>query len=178
VYFSKELGATNEFIGLLSAVAALFELPPMFLIDRLLRRINPYFALLAGMIGMMGLMLVYTFVQNPLLLLPLMMIRGTIFTLMSIGIVMLITQISNPVNIGTNQALAQVTLVSVASALTAFLSGAIFDLMGGRLLFRVAALLAFLGIGILIITYRQVMQPYKPQMPMLENETALNPLPD
>jgi MFS transporter, PPP family, 3-phenylpropionic acid transporter len=156
VYFARELGASNDFIGFTSAVAAISEILPMFGIDFLLRRINPFFALVAGMTGMVFLMLSYTVIHDPLLLIPLMMLRGSIFALTAIGLPLLIPRVSHPANVATNQALAQVTLLSVATALTGFVSGAIFDLLGGRMLFRAAAALAMLGIGILLILRRYI----------------------
>jgi MFS transporter, PPP family, 3-phenylpropionic acid transporter len=168
VFFAEELGVSNDHIGALISLGAFCEIPAMFALDYFVRRFNAYFALLAGMIGMVGLMLMYSIIQNPILLIPMVILRGVFFTLSTISLVLLIPQVSNQGNVGTNQALAQVTLVSVATALTGFFSGAIFDTMGGRSLFQIGAAISIIGIGILIVMRRYVMSPVS--QPVVERE--------
>jgi MFS transporter, PPP family, 3-phenylpropionic acid transporter len=150
IYFKQDLGASNETIGILSSIAALGEIPAMVLIDRLLRRADIRITLIAGLLGMAALWVAFSQLTGTTLLVPLMTIRGTFFTLQSVSATLLVSRISHPVNVATNQALAQVTIPGLAVLLTGSLSGWLFDHVGARTLFQLAALMAVLSSIVLV----------------------------
>ena len=139
VYFQQELGATDTLIGILASVAALAEIPSMIMIDALLRRVNIRSTLIVGMLGMAGTWVIVSVLQDTSLLIPLMIIRGTFYTFQTVGIALLVSRISHPTNVATNQAIAQVTMPALAVLITGPISGWIFDVLGGRILFQVVA---------------------------------------
>jgi MFS family permease len=85
------------------------------------------------------------------LLLPLMIVRGTFYTFQSVAISLLVSQISHPANVATNQSLALVTVPGLAVLLTGPISGWIFDNLGSRVLFEVVAIVGMLSAVILVM---------------------------
>ncbi len=150
IYFQEDLGATTVLIGVLASVAALAEIPSMLFIDALLLRMNIRLTLIIGMLGLAGLWFAFTLLNSTALLIPLMIIRGTFYTFHTVGLTLLVSRISHPVNAATNQTIAQVTMPAVASLLTGPICGWIFDNMGGRTLFQVVSLIVVLAVLLLV----------------------------
>jgi PPP family 3-phenylpropionic acid transporter len=156
VYFKQGLGASNEMIGVLSSVAGLSELPAMILIDRLLRRADIRATLILGMLGLGGIWFTASLLAGPTLLIPLMMVRGTFFTLQNVSLTLLVSRISHSVNAATNQALTQVTVPALAVLLTGSISGWLFDHAGGRVLLQAATAMAVVSSILLMIAWKQL----------------------
>ena len=163
LYFQKGLGADTGTVGLLMSIAAIGELPAMLLIDAVLRRWGTRAGLVVGTVGLAGLWVGYTLLSGPALLVPLMLLRGTFFTLQSVSVTLLVSQVSHPGNAATNQAIMQVTLPAVATLLTGSVAGHVFDLYGGRTLFQVAAALALVS-AVLIVLLRKRLTHYAPDV--------------
>jgi MFS transporter, PPP family, 3-phenylpropionic acid transporter len=160
IFFQDDLGASNQMIGILASVAALSEIPSMLFIDALLRRVNIHTTLTAGLLGMCMLWVAFAQLTDATLLIPLMIIRGTFYTLQAVSITLLIARISHPVNVATNQSLALVTIPGLAVLLTGPLSGWIFDHLGTRILFEFAGVIGACAILLLIVGKRHlVAQP-------------------
>jgi len=151
IYFKRTLGASDELIGLTSSLAALSEIPAMLLIDRVLRRVDIRATLMVGICGLGALWFGSSQLTGTTLLIPLMLMRGTFFTLQIISITLLVSRISHASNVATNQVLTQVTIPGLAILLTGSLNGWLFDHIGARALFQLAALLAVLSTGLLIV---------------------------
>lgn len=156
VYFQQELGATDTMIGVLASVAALAEIPSMIIIDALLRKVNLRSTLIVGVLGMAGTWVAASVLQDTTLLIPLMIIRGTFYTFQTVGITLLVSRISHPTNVATNQALLQVTIPALAILVTGPIAGWIYDVMGARILFQVASLVSVLAVVLLIAARRQL----------------------
>jgi PPP family 3-phenylpropionic acid transporter len=150
IYFQEELGASTALIGVLASVAALAEIPSMIVIDSLLKRLQIRMALYIGMLGLAGIWFAFALLEGTALLIPLMMIRGTFYTFHNVATTLLVSRISHPANVSTNQAIAQVTVPAIATLLTGSISGWIFDNMGARTLFQIISLVAVLSVLILI----------------------------
>jgi MFS transporter, PPP family, 3-phenylpropionic acid transporter len=150
IYFQEELGASTALIGVLASVAALAEIPSMIFIDSLLKRLNIRMTLNIGMLGMAGIWFAFALLEGTSLLIPLMIIRGTFYTFHNVTMTLLVSRISHPSNVSTNQAIAQVTMPAIASLLTGSVAGWIFDNIGARTLFQVGALIGVLAVLILI----------------------------
>jgi PPP family 3-phenylpropionic acid transporter len=156
IYFKQGLGASNQMLGLISSLSALSEIPAMMLIDRVLRRVDIRLTLGAGLLGLGSLWLALSLLTGTTLLIPLMLLRGTFYTLQSVSLTLLVSRISHPSNVATNQALAQVTVPGIAILLTGAVSGWLFDHAGGRGLFQLAALMAAASIVLLILARKQL----------------------
>jgi PPP family 3-phenylpropionic acid transporter len=158
IYFGQVLKASNEMIGIATSAAALSEIPAMMLIDRLLRRADIRNTLVVGLFGMGALWFALSLLDGTVLLIPLMLARGTFYTLHIVSITLLVSRISHPANVATSQALAQVTIPGLAILLTGSLSGWLFDHIGGRSLFQLAAGMAVLSTALLVAA-RTVSRP-------------------
>jgi MFS family permease len=123
----------------------------MMFIDAMLQRVSLRATLVIGILGMSGLWLSFALLTGATLLIPLMVIRGTFYTFQSVGISLLVSKISHPVNVATNQSLALVTIPGLAVLLTGPISGWIFDNLGSRVLFEVVAILGILSAIVLMI---------------------------
>jgi PPP family 3-phenylpropionic acid transporter len=151
IYFRQDLGASPDMIGLLVSVAALSEIPAMMLIDRLLRRVDLRVTLLIGSLGLGGLWLAFAAAQGTALLIPLMLVRGTFYTLQTVSLTLLVARLSHPSNAATNQALSQVTIPALAVLLSGGAAGWLFDHVGARALFSAAALTALLASMVIVV---------------------------
>jgi len=159
VYFKQSLGASNALIGVIACVSALSEIPAMMLIDRILRRADLRIMLPIGVLGLGALWFILTQVTGTGLLIPLIMLRGTFYTLQLVCTTLLVSEISLPANVATNQALAQVTVPGLAILLTGSLNGWLFDHAGARVLFQIMALLSLLSVALLVATRAQLHRP-------------------
>jgi PPP family 3-phenylpropionic acid transporter len=156
VYLQQDLGANTEMIGMAAAVAALAEIPPMILIDVLLRRFSVRTTMILGTLGMAASWLSFAIITSAVYIIPLMILRGTVYTLHTVSMPLLVSRISHPSNAATNQAIAQVTVPGLAILLTGPISGWIFDQAGGRVLFTISMLMAVLSASILLAGRRQL----------------------
>ena len=156
VYFQEDLGASNAMIGVLASVAALAEIPSMMVIDRMMRRLNIQFTLMIGMFGMASIWVSFTLLSGAALLIPLMLIRGTFYTFQTVAMTLLVSRISHPANAATNQAISQVTMPALALLLSGTVAGWIFDTLGGRILFRVNAIIALIAITIFFLLRHKI----------------------
>ncbi len=137
VYMQDDLGVEPGFIGVAVSVAAIAEIIPMILIDLLLKRMNVRVTLAIGAVGLACFLVILANLQGSALILPLMIARGTVFTLYSVSLPLLIAQVSHPANLARNQSIINVTIPGLAALLTGPISGWIFDTLGGRTLLLV-----------------------------------------
>jgi MFS family permease len=128
----------------------------MLLMDRLMRRVNMHTTLTIGAMGQGILWICYTMLTGPSLLIPLMIIRGTFYTFYNVSGTLLVSRMSHPSNVATNQALAQVTVPGIAILLTVFGSGWLYDNAGPEFLFHIAALAGILAAILVLIARRQL----------------------
>lgn len=159
IYFQYSLGASTGLIGVLAAVAALAEIPSMLFIDKLVRRVNILITLAVGILGMVMLWTAFALLVDTTLLIPLMILRGTFFTFQAVSIPLLVSRISHPNNVATNQSLALVTIPGLAVLLTGPVSGWIFDHLGAQTLFVLAGFAGVLSVLVLIATRRFLSVP-------------------
>jgi len=171
IFLQRDLKASNEMIGILASIAALAEIPAMVLIDFLLRRTNARLTLAVGALGMAGTWLAFAFLTGPDLLIPLMIVRGTFYTLHTVSITLLVSHISHPANAATNQALSQATIPALALLLTGSASGWIFDHLGPRVLFELAGMTGILS-AILLIGLRRYETAHSVDSPEAQQPAA------
>jgi PPP family 3-phenylpropionic acid transporter len=156
IYYKRDLGASTQLIGVISSLAALSEIPAMMLIDRLLRRADIRVTLAVGFLGLAGLWFSVTQLTSTEFLIPLMLLRGTFYSMQIVSLTLLVSQNSDPGNVATNQALAQVTVPGLAALLTSPISGWLFDHAGPRTLFQITAATAVCSAVLLLIARQQL----------------------
>jgi MFS transporter, PPP family, 3-phenylpropionic acid transporter len=169
IYFKQNLGASNDLIGIVSSMSALSEIPSMIFIDWLLRRANIRTTLAIGMLGQAILWVLYTLLAGPNFLIVLIACRGTFFTFFNVSATLLVSRISYPSNAATNQAIAQVTVPSLAFLVAGSINGWMFDNVGPHTLFKVAALMAVLA-ALLLMAARHTIAVQDNRMQLLRQE--------
>lgn len=145
--FLSQLGASKQLISIAGILSAIVELPFMIYADRYVRRVGAHRVMLFAI----GMLLVQ---RATVLLFPaiatIMIVRfigGVSFSFMTIASVFLISSRTDANETGTVLALYTVTLSGLVSVLAAPVSGAVFDLIGARWLYGLAA--AGYAIGLL-----------------------------
>jgi PPP family 3-phenylpropionic acid transporter len=137
--FLSELGASKQLISIAGILSAIVEIPFMVYADRYVRRVGPHRVMLFA-ISMLF------FQRAAVLLFPsiatIMIVRfigGVSFSFMTIGSVFLISSRTQPGETGTVLAIYTVTLAGLVNMLSAPVAGAIFDVIGARWLYALAA---------------------------------------
>jgi MFS transporter, PPP family, 3-phenylpropionic acid transporter len=137
--FLAELGASKQLISIAGILSAIVEIPFMVYADRYVRRVGPHRVMLFAITMLF-------FQRAAVLLFPsivtIMIVRfigGVSFSFMTIGSVFLISSRTQPGETGTVLAIYTVTLAGLVSMLAAPVSGAIFDVIGARWLYALAA---------------------------------------
>ncbi len=148
LYFKRDLGATDAFIGLAVAITALSEIPSMLIFERVAKRINLRALMVIGMAGQACFFMSLSALADAAPIIPLMMLRGTFYTFHLLSMVLLVARISHPMNAATNQALVQVTAPGLAVLLSGPVNGWVFDHLGPRALLLSAGLLALAAAGL------------------------------
>jgi len=150
VFLAEDLGAGNDLVGLLGAVAGLAPLPAYYAADWLLRRWGPV-ATMAISFGLYALGWGgYALISYPSLALPLAALEGFGQALYLVSMVILLGELSPPERAATDQMLAQLTVPGLASMIAQPVSGWLFDTLGGRTLFSFDAVVVLLTMGLLL----------------------------
>jgi PPP family 3-phenylpropionic acid transporter len=150
--FLSQLGASKQLISVAGILSAIVELPFMIFADRYVRRKGGHHVLLLALTMIM-------FQRAAVLLLPsiatIMIVRfigGVSFSFLTIASVFLISSRTDPSQTGTVLAIYTVTLAGLVSVLAAPASGVIFDGIGPRWLYALAAAGYALGLLSLWLT--------------------------
>jgi PPP family 3-phenylpropionic acid transporter len=150
--FLSELGASKQLISIAGILSAIVELPFMIIADRYVRRVGAHRVIVFAV--------TMTFFQRlAVLLFPsiatIMIVRfigGIAFSCLTIASVFLISSRTHPNETGTVLAIYTVTLSGLVSVLAAPVAGAIFDVIGARWLYALAATGYTIGLLSLWIT--------------------------
>ncbi len=136
--YLKQLGATETMIGFASTLGASVELAGMLLADRLVRRYG------SGNVFSMSF-IIYAFGMFMVLVFPSVItilifhaIGGIAFSLLTVGMVMYISDNTLPRDTATIMALVTVTLHSLMAIISSPLSGLAFDAVGAYWLYLIA----------------------------------------
>jgi MFS transporter, PPP family, 3-phenylpropionic acid transporter len=151
IYFKRDLGASDALIGVIVALAALSEIPAMFLYDRFLHLASGRILLVIGMAGLSLVWIGLSLLTGSTPLLFMMMLRGTFYTLFNVSLVLLVSRVSHPSNAATHQALAQVTAPGLAVLIASPINGWIFDHLGARILLQGVAVIGLLAALLLLL---------------------------
>lgn len=150
--FLAELGASKQLISLAGILSAIVELPFMIYADRYVRRVGAHPVLLFALA-------IILFQRTAVLLFPsiltIMIVRfigGVAFSFSTIASVFLITSRTDANETGTVLALYTVTLTGLVTVIAAPVSGVVFDAIGARWLYALAAAGYAIGLVSLWVT--------------------------
>lgn len=156
VYLKDYLDMDDSTVGVVAAALGLFEIPWMMYMNRIYRRISTRRALAFGIAGQALFALFLAFLTGPTLLILLIAMRGMFYAMHNISLTLLVTEISHPANVATNQALAWVTIPAIAAVLTGPLAGWIYENIDARFMFTAAAVIGLIASLILLVGRKMI----------------------
>lgn len=154
IHITDNLGVFVEDIGIIVALMALSEAPFFFLFDALVQRFNVRIIYMMGAVTMGIMWMLLAIAPSAgwvLLILPL---RGFGFALLNLSIMILISRISDPRNVATNQSLLQITVPGIATLFIAPLMGWIYDHYMAWVYFGLCTLMMIVGALMMLVMYR------------------------
>ncbi len=154
IHFTDNLGIYVEDIGLLIFIWALAEVPFFILFDSLVRRFDVRITYILGASGMGLVWMLIAIIPTPAWLIPILIFRGLMFALLNLSVLVLISRISDPRNVATNQSLLQITVPGLSMLFGAPLMGWIFDNYSAPIYFGLCMLLMVVGSLIMLVVYR------------------------
>lgn len=154
IHLTKNLGMNFEDVGLILAITAMSEAPFFVLFDSIVRRIDVRITYMLGASGMAVFWLLLAIVPSPGWIIPILFARGLAFALFNLSILILISRISDPRNVATNQSLLQITVPGLSVLFGAPLMGWIYDHYEAWTYFGLCAVLMFAGVMVMVIMYR------------------------
>lgn len=155
VYFTSELGGPTNLYGLLVSVAALTEIPLIFSLDRLIRRLGTRrVVLMAACLETLRWLLTAVFL-NPYVQLGMHAVLGANNMVMAITMVMFVNSIMPPETKATGQA-TYTMITSIGSLLLGnLLGGALSSFIGIRSVFFLNALVNVAALGLWLYATRK-----------------------
>lgn len=163
VHFQENLGIETGQIAIIVAISAVFELPWFFFFDRLQRRSSAIMLYTLGAITFTGLWLAMPLAENFAGIFVLLIVRGMAFGMWNLATLVRIDEISNPRNVSTNQALAQITVPSVAALISGAPMGYLYDTFAPPVFFITCA--GMVAIGVVIVGVGSRFAKAKPPQP-------------
>lgn len=158
IHFTNNMGIYIEDVGIIVGISALAEVPFFIMFDSMVRRLDVRITYMLGASGMGLMWFLIAIAPTPIWILPILVLRGFAFALLSLSILILIARISDPRNVATNQSLLQVTVPGLATLFGAPLMGWIYDQYVAWIYFGLCMLLMMAGSLIMLIAYR-TMEP-------------------
>jgi oligosaccharide:H+ symporter len=153
--FLQDLGADKFTLGLSLTIATLSELPVLFFSSRLLRRWNAQQLLGAALLIVVIRTLAYSFVVVPWLVLLIQLLHGPSFALMWVAGVSYVNKIAPSGLEATAQGLFSGVMLGVGSAIGAFLGGFLYEYVGIVSMFRVASIIALIGVVFMFLVEKK-----------------------
>lgn len=156
VFLSTKLGAGNELIGVMGALAGIAPIPAYYLADLLLKQWGQVWTMVTGL-GFFGLGFAgFALLTNPWGALPLVIFIGFGTALFLVSLVIMLGDLGLPERAATDQMLAQLTVPGLAGIFALPLGGWIFDSSGGRVLFGLEAGMVLVTIAFLLFLARRI----------------------
>jgi PPP family 3-phenylpropionic acid transporter len=150
--FLSQLGASKLLISFAGILSAIVEIPFMVYADRYVRRVGAHRVMLFAISLLLCQRLTVLLFPAIATIMIVRFIGGVSFSFMTIASVFLISSRTDPSETGTVLAIYTVTLAGLVTVLAAPISGVIFDAIGARWLYGLAATGYALGLTSLWIT--------------------------
>jgi PPP family 3-phenylpropionic acid transporter len=151
VLFVTDLGGGEGLYGLSIAIAGISELPVFLLSGRLMRRFLPRDLLIVGFVVFILRTLLISVILSPEWIILPQMLHGLSFSALWVAGVIYVAQIAPPGLGATAQASLGTTLFGVAGAVGGLFGANLYETAGPVALFRVAALMALLGLCFFVV---------------------------
>lgn len=149
--YLRELGAKEVTLGWSLTVATLSEIPVLYFSNRFLKRWSPSRLITAALFLYAIRALAYTLIAVPWMALLIQLLHGPTFSLMWIAGVAYADAIAPAGLKATAQGLFSGVIFGVGSAVGSMLGGVVYEQSGLVNLFRLAALIALVGGGLMLI---------------------------
>jgi PPP family 3-phenylpropionic acid transporter len=150
VYLAESLGAGNVLIGLLGTVTWLAMLVGFRAADPLIER-HGSVAIMASSFGIYALSwLGFALILRPVFAIPFVAVQGAGQAFYLISLFILLSHLGLPGRASTDLVLVQMTVPGLARMVAQPVSGWVYDLLGGRTLFVVDALIVLLAMALLL----------------------------
>ena len=160
--YMSDMGADARLMGLSLTAATLSELPVFFFSAWLLRKVGSRGLLLLSMSAYAVRLVAYTFVPNPLWVLPINLLHGLTFSGMWVAGVAYANAVA-PKGFGaTAQGLFAGVTMGLGAATGALLGGTLYDSLGPVLMFRAGAVWVLVGLTFFWIAGRQTRPAAQP----------------
>jgi MFS transporter, PPP family, 3-phenylpropionic acid transporter len=153
IYMSK-LGGSGLLVGLIFAVAAMFELPSMRYSGAVAARIGPGETLLLAYGLLVLAYLGYAAAPSPYVLLACSILRGLGYGLFYVGTIRFLNERAPSEWSATVQGIMNATAYGLGQLITRPLGGRIFDAFGPRVLYLLCSLMVALAAAIMALMVR------------------------
>lgn len=150
VHFHDNLGIPTADIGMWAALLAGLEVPFFMLMDSIMPKFQSRSAYIFGIIGMAAFNLMLGLVTTLPMLAMLILFRALIWPSLHLSSFIVVSDVSQPRNVATNQAILQVTIPSIAVLLTGSAFGWAFDNLGATAFFALCSIMSIIG-GLIVI---------------------------
>jgi len=154
VHFQQNLGIPTAEIGVWAALIAGAEIPFFVLMDSVLPRVKFRQGYIFGLLGMATFIFLLGATESLLMLALLLLFRGLMWPSLHLSSFGVVSAISHPQNVATNQAILQVTVPSIAMLLTGSAFGWVFEHLGAFVFFGLCAFMCVIGASIMLVGYR------------------------
>lgn len=149
--FMERLGGSRVHVGLMFGLSALAEVPVMRAADLIMRRLSAPRTLLLGLIVIATAVYGHAAATTPNILLVAAVTKGVGYALFFITIVYLINERTPDGWKATAQAIMGACFVGLAPLFTSALSGYVFDLWGGAVMFAGTASFTLAAIALMLL---------------------------
>lgn len=155
--FMNDLDASKTLMGLSLMFATMSELPVLYFSDRLLNRFGGSGMIIFSMSFLVLRLLAYSFIRNPLLVLPIQLLHGPTYSAMWVSGVSYADK-NAPHGLGaTAQGLFSGVLLGLSAAVGAFIGGFLLENIGPVAMFRVTGILVLMGIALFFLVGNRLM---------------------
>ena len=154
IHITDNLGVYVEDIGIIVALMALSEAPFFFLFDAISQRFNVRIIYMIGALSMSVMWVLLAIAPSAGWILLILPLRGFGFALLNLSVMVLISRISDPQNVATNQSLLQITVPGVATLFVAPLMGWIYDHYVAWVYFGLCTLMMVVGALMMLVMYK------------------------
>lgn len=154
LHFENNVGISYTLIPIIVGLSGLFELPFYYLLDRLGGHSRAATSYIVGAIGL-GVFWFFTgIIPGFWAIVGILIFRGLAFALWSVAVLVLINQISHPSNVSTNQAIAQITVPSIAALVSGAPMGYIYEHYPPLIFFCICGAMMILGAMVMLVSQR------------------------
>ena len=157
--FFQSLDASSWLVGIIISIQALVEVPMIMLAPHLLKKISAKWVILIGAIALPVRWLLYTFIEEPLWILPTQLLNGVAVVSFFVVGVTFTDKIIDPKWRATGQGLYSTALMGIGSGLGVFLAGGVLERYGVRSIWYLSFILGMVGLFFLLLSFRRTEKP-------------------